>query len=84
MLILVPDIGMLGYTFNAKIGAFSYNLLHNRIIAVAALLAGFYFNIDLITLTGVILFSHIAMDRMLGYGLKLQEGFKHTHLGKLN
>ena len=27
--------------------------------------------------------AHIAMDRALGYGLKLPTGFTDTHLGKI-
>jgi hypothetical protein len=30
---------------------------------------------------GIILFGHSSMDRIFGYGLKLNEGFKFTHLG---
>jgi len=30
---------------------------------------------------GIILFGHSSMDRMFGYGLKLGQGFKYTHLG---
>jgi hypothetical protein len=26
-------------------------------------------------------FAHIGMDRLLGYGLKEDTGFRHTHLG---
>jgi hypothetical protein len=34
-------------------------------------------------LIGVIMFSHAAFDRLLGYGLKYEEGFKFTHLGAI-
>ncbi len=27
--------------------------------------------------------AHIAMDRALGYGLKLSTGFSDTHLGRI-
>ena len=30
---------------------------------------------------GIILFTHSNMDRILGYGLKYPDDFKHTHLG---
>jgi hypothetical protein len=33
------------------------------------------------SLAGAILLSHSAMDRMFGYGLKHESGFKNTHLG---
>lgn len=26
---------------------------------------------------------HVAVDRALGYGLKLAAGFEHTHLGRI-
>ena len=34
-------------------------------------------------IAGIILFGHSSMDRMFGYGLKLKEGFKYTHLGMI-
>src|SRR5690554_7896894 len=70
VLILAPDIGMIGYAFGNKIGAFTYNLFHHRGIAIAVYLAGIYFQSDITQLIGTILFSHAAMDRIFGYGLK--------------
>ena len=32
---------------------------------------------------GVVLFAHVAVDRALGYGLKLPAGFRDTHLGRI-
>ena len=84
VLILSPDIGMLGYIFNTKVGAFIYNLFHHKGISVALLAIGMYLNISWIALTGIILFGHASMDRMFGYGLKFEDSFKNTHLGKLN
>lgn len=82
-LLLTPDIGMLGYLINSKVGAASYNLFHHRGIAVAVGLLGFAAAIPLLTLAGTILFTHVAMDRMLGYGLKYTDNFAHTHLGMI-
>jgi hypothetical protein len=31
--------------------------------------------------TGTLLFTHASFDRILGYGLKYFDSFKHTHLG---
>lgn len=28
-------------------------------------------------------FPHAAMDRIFGYGLKYEKGFKYTHLGEI-
>jgi hypothetical protein len=83
VLILTPDIGMLGYIFNPKFGAITYNIFHHKGIALALYLAGIYLNNDLIILTGIILFGHSSLDRIFGYGLKYNDSFIHTHLGML-
>ncbi|WP_298473876.1 DUF4260 domain-containing protein [uncultured Maribacter sp.] len=83
VLFLTPDIGMLGYLVNSKIGAITYNLLHHKGIAILLYFIGIYFELPLWQLAGTILFSHAAFDRMLGYGLKYEDGFKFTHLGKI-
>lgn len=82
-LILLPDIGMLGYIINSKVGAITYNILHHKGLAIALFLLGVYLASDLLQLIGIILFSHSALDRMFGYGLKYVTGFKHTHLGTI-
>ena len=46
-------------------------------------LAGFFFLFRILQLAGVIMFSHAAFDRLLGYGLKYEKGFKFTHLGEI-
>ena len=83
VLILLPDLGMLGYLINEKLGAGIYNLFHHRGLAIALYLFGYYLEHPMLQLTGVILFSHIAMDRIFGYGLKYNKGFNYTHLGEL-
>lgn len=83
-LILLPDIGMIGYVFNTKTGALIYNIFHNKMIALAVYLAGIYLTNQTICLAGIILFSHAAMDRIFGYGLKYPDSFKNTHLGKID
>ncbi|OAB79914.1 DUF4260 domain-containing protein [Cochleicola gelatinilyticus] len=82
-LLLVPDIGMLGYLINPRLGAITYNVFHHKGIAIGILLAGMFLFGDLCTLIGVILFSHSAMDRMFGYGLKYPDSFQNTHLGTI-
>lgn len=81
LLFLAPDIGMIGYAFGNKAGALFYNLFHHKGLAIMIYLAGFFFLIPVLQLVGVIIFSHAAFDRMLGYGLKYEKGFKYTHLG---
>ena len=83
VLLLTPDIGMLGYIVNTKVGAFTYNLFHHKAVAILVFVLGYYLSNDIVALKGIILFSHSAMDRIFGYGLKYPDLFKHTHLGNL-
>ena len=83
VLILLPDIGMLGYLINTKTGALTYNVFHHKGLAILIFLAGVYFEIEVMQLIGIILFSHAALDRVFGYGLKYADNFKNTHLGHL-
>ncbi|MEP1034148.1 DUF4260 domain-containing protein [Ekhidna sp.] len=81
--ILTPDIGMLGYLVNPRLGATAYNLFHHKGIALIVGFLGFWWGIVELQLVGVILFGHASMDRIFGYGLKFSDNFKHTHLGNL-
>lgn len=82
-LFFVPDIGMLGYIVNPKLGAITYNIFHHKGIAIILGILGFYLGNDILQLAGIILFAHSSFDRALGYGLKLEKGFKFTHLGEI-
>jgi hypothetical protein len=83
VLILTPDIGMLGYLVNYKIGATVYNIFHHKGIAILLYFLGMYLSVPIVQLIGVIVFSHASMDRIFGYGLKYERGFKYTHLGEI-
>ena len=83
VLILTPDIGMIGYAFNTRIGAFTYNLFHHKGIALLVGFVGVWWGISMLQLAGIILFGHASMDRMMGYGMKYPDSFKNTHLGQL-
>ena len=74
---------MVGYLFGNKMGAISYNIFHHKGIAVLIYLMGIFFQNSLLQLIGIILFSHASLDRILGYGLKHETGFKFTHLGEI-
>jgi len=82
-LILVPDFSMAGYLTGNKTGAWLYNFIHHRALAIAIYLVGIYCANVLLQLVGIILFSHASMDRIFGYGLKHESGFKDTHLGTI-
>lgn len=83
VLILVPDIFMVGYLKDSKLGALVYNTGHMYIIPLSLL--GIYLLCHVLVLLpiSIIWLAHISMDRMLGYGLKLDTGFKDTHLGNI-
>jgi hypothetical protein len=78
---LAPDLGMLGYLINTRVGSFTYNLVHHKGIAILLYFAGFFMAIPELTLAGVVLFGHSSFDRIVGYGLKYSDNFKNTHLG---
>ncbi|GGD51979.1 hypothetical protein GCM10011514_15290 [Emticicia aquatilis] len=82
-LILVPDFSMVGYLINPKIGAWLYNFFHHKLLAVIVFVLGYYVDSQYVILAGVILFAHSAMDRIFGYGLKYEDAFSNTHLGKI-
>lgn len=83
ILFLAPDLGMAGYAFGNKAGAFLYNVFHHKGLAIMIYLTGFFFNIAVLQLIGIMIFSHAAFDRLLGYGLKYEQGFRYTHLGTI-
>lgn len=79
--LLVPDLSMIGYAINTRVGAITYNIAHHQGLALAVFVLGVYLNNSDLTFAGIILFGHSALDRLLGYGLKFPDDFKHTHLG---
>lgn len=83
VLILAPDISMVGYSMGDKAGALLYNLFHHKGVAILVFFTGLWLHHEIVELTGIILFSHSSMDRFFGYGLKTSEGFGYTHLGRI-
>ncbi len=81
LLFLSPDLGLVGYLINTKVGAITYNLLHHKFIGAAVLATGYFTHNPNFVLCGLILLGHSSFDRALGYGLKYPDDFKHTHLG---
>ncbi len=82
VLLLLPDISMIGYTVNNKLGAMAYNFVHNFALGVALLVVGIYLNEDYLSMAALILIAHVGMDRFLGFGLKYESDFKKTHIQK--
>jgi hypothetical protein len=42
---------------------------------------GVLFSVQQLSAFALVWFAHIGMDRALGYGLKYEDAFQHTHLG---
>jgi hypothetical protein len=83
ILFFSPDISMLGYLANTKLGAVCYNLFHHRGIAIIVAVTGYYLSNELLVAIGILLFAHASFDRIIGYGLKYADSFKNTHLGSI-
>ncbi|HET7884988.1 MAG TPA: DUF4260 domain-containing protein [Bradyrhizobium sp.] len=83
VLFLSPDLSFLGYLAGAKIGAWTYNVMHSTVIPLGMLTVGFGFAPPLVLSLALIWLAHIGFDRALGYGLKYSTGFGFTHLGKI-
>ncbi len=82
-LLFVPDIFMVGYAINNRLGAFLYNAGHSYFLPSLVILYGYEWNHKLILAIGIIWLGHVGFDRFFGYGLKYNSHFKHTHLGSL-
>lgn len=81
--LLLPDLSMIGYLLNDRVGAWTYNFFHHKLVAVIIMGSGYWSGIPVISLIGVILLAHSSMDRIFGYGLKFKDSFNNTHLGKI-
>jgi hypothetical protein len=80
ILFLTPDLFMLGYLLNTRIGTATYNLAHTLTLPLTLLLASYIEHWHLALAIALIWTAHIAVDRLLGYGLKYPTYFKDTHL----
>ena len=80
VLLLLPDLSMIGYLINPAVGAILYNIVHFKGTGVAIGLYGLARGNRRLMLVGIILFAHASMDRAIGTGLKYFDGFWHTSL----
>ena len=82
-LLLMPDLAIAGYLAGPRVGAFTYNLVHNWAFGLGVAGAGLALGAVPLALGGAVLVAHTGMDRTAGYGLKLLSGFGDTHLGRI-
>jgi hypothetical protein len=83
-LFLWPDLFMLGYLANAKLGARLYNLVHTDALPLALAGASLGLRQSGLLAFALIWLAHIGGDRALGYGLKYPTFFKDTHLQRVS
>ena len=91
VLLLAPDVSMIGYAFGVRVGALIYNTAHTligpAILIVLVMLLTASGDVGpaapLALRLGLIWMAHIGMDRALGYGYKYESGFRETDLGRL-
>jgi len=83
ILFFSPDLGMVGYAINTKFGAFTYNFFHHKATACILVILGELQTNNYLLFAGLLLLVHSSFDRVLGYGLKYTDNFKHTNVGYL-
>jgi hypothetical protein len=80
---LAPDLGAIGYVGGNRLGAITYDLTHFEgwpiLLGTAGVLAGSELAVQL----ALVWFSHIGIDRAIGYGLKYPSAFRDTHLQRV-
>jgi hypothetical protein len=83
VLLLTPDISMVGYLRGPHAGAIAYTVAHNWATGGVVLGLGVLLDVPGLALAGLLLVAHTGMDRALGYGLKYPTAFQDTHLGRI-
>lgn len=81
VLFFSPDLSIAAYAVNARIGALVYNFAHFKMVAGILIISGHLLSENHLLLAGLLMWGHSSFDRMLGYGLKYDNSFRHTHLG---
>jgi hypothetical protein len=64
-----PDISLIGQLAGKRPGAWIYNLVHHKALALGAYVLGSLLGIPLAALIGALLLGHASFDRALGLGL---------------
>jgi len=73
LLFFLPDISLIGFLFNKKAGAITYNFIHHKALSVALYLLGSLTQIPALQLVGLVMFGHSSFDRVLGFELQRTE-----------
>ena len=81
LLLLAPDLSLLGYLAGPRVGAVAYNAVHTMIAPLVLLGVGWWLGdgASMVVAVALVWLAHIGMDRMVGYGLKYPDSDKRTH-----
>jgi hypothetical protein len=83
ILLFAPDVGMLGYLVNPRLGAAIYNLFHLPLWPTGLILAGWFVGVPLALQIGLIWLCHLGLDHLAGSGFKYPTKFQDTHLQRV-
>src|ERR1035438_2223986 len=81
VLFLAPDLFMLGYLANPRVGAALYNLGHFLLVPLCLFAVAYSGHQRLLLAIAIIWAAHIAFDRLLGYGDRKSTRLNSSHLG---
>ena len=83
LLLLVPDLALIGYVIDKRAASILYNLAHSLVFPVVlgllSYLNGYFLGIQL----ALIWLVHIGMDHAFGFGLKYLGSAKDTHFSRI-
>lgn len=82
VLFLVPDISLLGYLVqgNGRFGATFYNGFHCYAVPLVVALIAWRSHSVVTERMAAIWVAHIALDRLIGFGLKYAQAANPTHM----
>lgn len=83
LLVLAPDLSMIGYLGGPRLGALAYDAVHTYVGPITLGAAGVLGGRDALIQVALIWLVHLGVDRLVGYGLKYPEGFRETHLQRV-
>lgn len=83
LFLLTPDLPILLYPVNPRLGSITYNLVHTIIFPLTLAIFSVFNGNDLGLQIALIWLAHIGMDRAFGYGFKYAGEFKQTHFSRI-
>ena len=85
LLLLAPDLSLLGMLAGPRIGAGVYNAVHTMVGPLVLLGVGWWLggSESLAVSVALVWLAHIGMDRLVGYGLRYPDSEQRSHYDRL-